>query len=103
VNTEDELRASWIQLNDFELTANARRDARPERDLEESPWTEEDHENVRRMVQEMTGRLERIEMRQSVLFEANQAALSAINRFKSMLLTAAVAWIVVSTLQKWLS
>ncbi|UJJ51041.1 MULTISPECIES: hypothetical protein [Rhodanobacter] len=103
MSIEKDTESRWIQLNDYELSSNAKRDARPERDLDSYPWTVEDHENIRRMVQEMTGRLDRVEQRQSVLYRITHATLSSVNGLRYTLILVAIFAFLASLWQKWFS
>ncbi len=76
---ETEAEKQWTKLNEYQRVAADEINERPERDFQRHPWTDENHENVARMVQGMTGQLARIEERLSVLYQMNRPALSAVN------------------------
>ena len=76
---EESTREQWIQLNQYEQQAEGKVAARQERDFGRHPWTQEDDSSVQVMVSMMTGRLARIEQRQSVLYQMLRSILSTIN------------------------
>ncbi|WP_166213099.1 hypothetical protein [Cognatiluteimonas telluris] len=78
---DDDLEKDWVNLNDLEMSARAKEDERPWRDVDENPWTDEDRAATHRIVQEMSGRLARIEQRQSVLFRTSHSLLRKVNNF----------------------
>lgn len=51
ISIEKETEAHWIQLNWYQQRADANFDSRPIRDSEHEPWTDEDNEATRLMVQ----------------------------------------------------
>jgi hypothetical protein len=75
----DDLQKAWSGLNDLEFSARAKDDERPLRDVEARPWTDEDRAATHHIVQEMSGRLARIELRQSVLFHASHSLVQKFN------------------------
>ncbi|WP_139350602.1 hypothetical protein [Rhodanobacter sp. B04] len=90
-SVEKETEASWFKLNDYEQTSRARFEELPERDLGDRPWTDEDHENVRRMVQQMTGRLARIEERLDVIYRITHNTLKEIKQLAFVAFAVAIA------------
>nr|AAK28559.1 hypothetical protein [uncultured bacterium] len=68
----------WNYLNELERQSQAKEDERSWRDVEECPWTDEDRAAAHRIIQEMSGRLARIEQRQAVIFRALHSGLSLL-------------------------
>lgn len=96
---EEEAEKQWRKLNEYENNATDRNNERQERDFQRHPWTVEDHENVARMVQGMTGQLARIERRLGVLYEMNQSVLGAVNTVWRVL----AAVVIIEVIQKLFS
>ena len=90
-----ERQRAWRRLNDLEMQAAAHQDASPWRDTEERPWTDEDRAATHRIVQEMSVRLARMELRQSEIFKAAQSA--EISSYLALALVAIVFGYVVLT------
>jgi hypothetical protein len=92
MNIEDELERDWIKLNEYELSWRAKRDSLEMRDFDQSPWTLEDQNNLSQIVSFMSGAIERIEMRQAVLYRITHANLSTLRGlWRSLLIGALVA------------
>jgi len=56
---EKRLEAQWLEINEHERSARARFDEMSDRDFNSRPWTDEDHESIRIMIQWMTSQLAR--------------------------------------------
>ena len=64
----DSIEAAWLRLNDAKLSADAKFDSWPIRDMAEHPWTAEDSYNHSRSTTILSSYIARIEERQQVLY-----------------------------------
>ena len=97
MSIEKKAEETWLRLNEYENASTARANERADRDLPDGPWTEEDSEkSMRRMVQEMTGRLARVEERLNVIYYIGHGTLKAFNQLTFVAIAAAVALLVAS-------
>ena len=100
MGVEKDQESYWLKLNDNEQTANTNSRSRPGRDWESRPWTVEDHEDIRCMIQDMYGRLDRMEQRQQVLFRITHATLLSLNGLRYTLVFAAIAALLIAVFHK---
>ena len=70
--TEKEAEKQWTLLNNYQDDAKYIGRKEYKRDFERNPWTAEDHQNLERMVQDITSHLARIEERQHVIYQMNK-------------------------------
>ena len=94
ISIKKDTEAHWIQLNEYQQRADANFDSRPIRDLERQPWTDEDNEATRLMVQHMNEHLVRIEARLAVIYRITHSALKTIRAALIVLPIAAVAYFI---------
>ena len=93
MSTIKETETQWRVLNEYQSDADSRVSQKPDRDLERNPWSSEDDENVRRMVQEMTGRLARIEERVAVIYRISHAVLGTTKFVAGVVVVIAVGFL----------